>query len=195
MGEEPEVVIEEFAYDGASFFEGIQGNPFYTAYSSTNSQSTAAIGVHSPYLEPLLAWAKDPFRILRFPGTVYDVAELGSSVTQITESYPQILTSGGTGTTITTVDSASGVSHVTRIDVLNDQGDLVWRRDFSDYRTVAEGLWRPYSTVERYYGYQQSEPWLIKTTRVSSARYVAQPEVDAEWWRPQSESDWWFVHE
>lgn len=188
----PEIAIEQVAFDGASLFYGTRGSPFYTAYSATSVLQPGARAVHDAYLEPLYAWASDPYRVLRFPGTQYLPESVGSEQ-RITETYPAVFAPGGTGRTIYTIETNGAVPHIVRMDVRNDDDQLVWRRDFGAFRTLAEGVWRPYRTADRFYEPGSTDPWLVKTLIVHEARMLAEGEFDETWQRPASEQGWWYV--
>jgi len=195
-GDSPRVVIQELAFDGVSFFEGYQGEPYYRAYSSTSTKQALAMGLHERYVAALEDWVVDPLRVLRFPGTQYSVEESLEGLVVITESYALtgIQSPFGLGTTTYTVDASSEPPHVLRIEVRNDEGELTRRRDYSDFRTLENGAWRPRLVSERYYRASRGELRLTKTTRVLRATPLESSAIEAQWWRPSSDQNWWYIH-
>ena len=190
------VVIQELAFDGITFFEGYQGEPYYRAYSSASAQQARARGLHERYLSPLEQWVANPLRVLRFPGTAYSVSETPEGLVLITESYAGtgIDSPMGLGTTTYTIDVSSETPHVTRIEIRSDQGALTRRRDFSDFQTLENGVWRPRLIREEFHRTSSEEPWLIKTVQILRANVLGASEFESDWWRPKSDQNWWYVH-
>jgi hypothetical protein len=195
-GEAPRIVVEELAFDGATLFDGYQGEPYYRAYSSASSRQPLVLELHGRYLDPLQDWVSDPLRVLRFPGTAYSSEELPNGIVEITESYAQtgIQSPLGLGTTTYTIDTSSTTPHVLRIDVRNDHGDLRHRRMFSDFQSISNGIWRPFLVTEQRYRGSEEEPQLTKTVRILRANRLESSEIESEWWRPASDQNWWYIY-
>ena len=187
------LATDDLAFDGASFFWGTRGSPFYNAYSSSSALAQPAMGCQARFMDPLIGWAYSPFWITLFPGTTYTsfvVQALGeTSIVQVTQTDPQMPSSG---TTVYTI-SAGAVTHPTRIDTLDHDGNLVRRRDFSGYRSLATDVWRPMVVVESLYVPGTSSPYLVKTLTITSAVVLSASEANSPFPCPQSATNQWFV--
>ncbi len=95
---------------------------------------------------PLYRWLVDPFDIPTFEDLDYAVStDAATSVTAVTRLHDP---SQGAAAKVYQLDDNGAVSHPASISVLDPSGLLRRQVVFGDHKTVADGVWRPFS-VER----------------------------------------------
>jgi hypothetical protein len=190
---DPTVVTEHIVFDGASLFTHIPGNSTGNVWcsSSPRRDTMRASEAHAALL--LSDWAHRPFWILQCPGTQYSIESApGSSVQTITESYPWATAQGvPLGTTTYFID-AVGTPKPTAILTRDLEGNILIRRDFSDYRLVDATAWRPFTIVESRFQPGSAEPWVVIELRIQQAVLVASSEAPV-FARPAFTDEIWFV--
>jgi len=191
--DEVAVLTEDLVHDGATFFIGTEGNSFYNAYASVSPEKERQSAAECSEFGLLLDWAYSPFYFTRFPGTSYDVTP-GETPSQsiVTESYAQF---GGdpaqAGHTVYTIDS-SEVPHPVRVEFRDSSGGLESTFEYSDFRTLAPGVWRPFKITETRFSAASGVPSLLRTLSISTAALLEQPSAE-NFARPVMPVERWFV--
>jgi hypothetical protein len=190
------VVAEDLVYDGASFFWGSYGLPFYQVYGSSSPELRAAFGLQCGFLSEVTDFVDDPLSVLRLQGSAFerDVDPDDETIVIVRETYPGVQTAIGKGETIYRIDTSVTPPWILRTEIRDDDGELVESRDYSDYEEVAESLWRPMLAVQRRYIAGDEDPYFEQSLRVSSLRVLSDAEEGVPIERPDVAEDWWFVH-
>ena len=195
----PVPVVQDLAYDGASFFSGIRGNPYYAAYSATSSRIRSAMATEAGFLDGLLDWVRFPFAITLFPGTVRTVETLGpdgdSTLVRVVETYPGVFASPAVAGKTIYVLSVGNVTHPVSIEHRDAEDNLVTRHEYSEYRSLAAGVWRPTRIVQKEFVAGSSTPYLVRTMQIVTATLMTASEAEDDLGRPRSADNLWFVRQ
>jgi hypothetical protein len=189
--------VEELAFDGATLFSGLLGSATYQAWAASYPEHRATLRNQTGFLDPLLAWVRDPFEVLRLEGTAYEEEELEGGRVRIRETYPEPHFPAWAGSTEYLLDTSTGRTLLTRVEVRTAAGELVSRREFSDHRPVGGGAWRPFRITGSRFRPGSAEPFRVSRTTIDSVgELFEEPAAAAEaldW--PTPASGWWVVHE
>ncbi|MHC5059092.1 MAG: hypothetical protein ACYTKD_30930, partial [Planctomycetota bacterium] len=104
---DPSLVAEDLAYDGASFFWGSHGLPFYQAYGSSSREIEPALRLQSGFMRSFTDFVDDPLGILLLQGSAFttQIDNDNSSVVVIRETYPGVESPFSKGETTYWIDT------------------------------------------------------------------------------------------
>lgn len=192
-----ERVLEDLAYDGATLAYGQVGAETYQAYASTCSVTGSVLLAQTGFLRSLMTWCGDPFECMALAGTEFEVEVQPTGATTVTESYPEPDFPSWSGMQVYTLGGSQVGGLPTRIDTLSQAGTLVRRREFSKYRQLKDGTWRPFHIVDsRYSGGSETPRFVMRTTIQSlSKTYESVELAEPVFHMPKPASGWWVVHE
>lgn len=180
--EDPVEMTELLAFDGATFFHGSLGAPYFHAYGSSAPIARWIHAAHALLVRPLIEWARSPFGIELAPGFERTVERTANSVV-VRETFPFVPGASTEWSTLYTLD-ARGAPRVTSIDVFGPGDELLRRTEFSEHRELAPGTWRPFRVVERAFeagALSATTTTVIHHARVSNAAVPSPAATHARW--------------